>query len=378
MRTLRSTRAPSASASRAGWRASQRVAPEVQRAQEDGVVGIVHARVQDGAAGGVERRQRVDARHVGDDVELGLDVQRQDVGGVSSRAAQSRAARRPAARTAPEALVALQRQRLQGQPQPGGGGAGARALQADLPEVQVGLGEVRERRVVAIDAPPHRVGEEHRAAAVGLQAVLVRIDDDGVALGDRRVRLGRDERVVAAGQQREEAPVGAVGVQAHAVALAQRERLVDAIDGSQAGRAGGQHHGPDVAAGALRLHGVEIDAGLRRRVAPPCPVDAQQVAHARVGVVRSGAVHDSACRAGTSRAIHSASRLAIVPLEVRWPRPGEGSPNMTRSWSTTSTSRPAGPRPAVERVVVGIDERVRRQVAGHGHGVGRLRASGPT
>ena len=73
----------------------------------------------------------------------------------------------------------------------------------------------------------------------------------------------------------------------------------------------------------------------------------------------------------TSRATHSASRLAIVPLEVRWPRPGEGSPNMTRSWSTTSTSSPLAPGPAVERVVVGVDEH-RRQVAGHGHRVRRL------
>ena len=131
MRTLRSTRAPSASASSAGMARGQRVAPEVQRAQEDRVVGVVHARLQDGAAGGVERRQRADARQVGDDVELGLDVQRQHVGGAQPR--------RPVERRAPpgredraEALVALQRQRLQRQPQPGGRGAGARALQADL------------------------------------------------------------------------------------------------------------------------------------------------------------------------------------------------------------------------------------------------------
>ena len=177
--------------------------------------------------------------------------------------------RRPVERRAPpgrehraEALVALQRQRLQRQPQPGGRRAGARALQADLAEVQVGLGEVRERRVVAIDALHRRIGEQHRAAPVGLQAVLVGVDDDRVALRDRRVRGGGDERIVAARQQREEAAVGAVGVQAHPVALAQGERLVDAIDGPQPGRAGGEHDGPDVAAGALGLHRIEVDAPL--------------------------------------------------------------------------------------------------------------------
>ena len=56
----------------------------------------------------------------------------------------------------------------------------------------------------------------------------------------------------------------------------------------------------------------------------------------------------------TSRAIHSASRLAIVPLEVRWPRPGEGSPNMTRSWSTTSTSSPLAPGPPSSAWLLGL------------------------
>ena len=187
MSTLRSTRAPSASGSSSGWRATERVAPEVQRAQEDRVLGVLHAGVQHGAAGGVERRQRARPRQVGDDVELGLDVQREDVGGrQASRPVERRAA--PCREHRAQALVALERQRLQRQPQPGGRRAGARALQADLAQVQLGLGEVRERRVVAIDALDRRVGEEDRAAAVGLKAVLVGVDDDRVALRDRRVR----------------------------------------------------------------------------------------------------------------------------------------------------------------------------------------------
>ena len=96
-----------------------------------------------------------------------------------SRPVERRAA--PGREHRAQALVALERQRLQGEPQPGGRRAGARALEADLAEVQLGLGEVREGRVVAIDALDRRVGEEDRAAAVGLKAVLVGVDDDRVA-----------------------------------------------------------------------------------------------------------------------------------------------------------------------------------------------------
>ena len=299
----------------------------------------------------------------------GCDVQVEHLGGAQ--------ARRPVERRAPpgrehraEALVALQRQRLQRQPQAGGRRAGARALQADLAQVQVGLGEVRERRVVAIDALHGRIGEQHRAAPVGLQAVLVGVDDDGVALRDRGVRGGRDERIVAAREQREEAAVGAVDVQAHPVALAQGERLVDAIDGAQPGRAGGEHDGADVAARALGLHGIEVDAALGVGRAPPW-----RSRRAARTCARGCSARLAQCTmrlpGWTSRAIHSASRLAIVPLEVRWPRPGAGSPNMTAQLVDDLHLQPARPRPAVERVVVGVDEH-RRQVAGHRHRVGRL------
>ena len=73
----------------------------------------------------------------------------------------------------------------------------------------------------------------------------------------------------------------------------------------------------------------------------------------------------------TSRAIHSASRLAIVPLEVEVAQAGGRQPEHDAQLVDDLHLQPAGPRPAVERVVVGIDEH-RRQVAGHGHGVGRL------
>jgi hypothetical protein len=244
----------------------------------------------------------------------------------------------------------------------------ARALEADLAEVQLGLGEVGEGRVVAIDALDRRVGEEDRAAAVGLQAVLVGVDDDRVALRDRRVGSRLDERLLAPGQQREEAAVGAVDVQAHAVALAQGERLVDAIDGAEAGRAGGEHDGPDVALRALGLDGVEVETaagvGRDRRAR-----DAQQLAHARMGVVRGRAVHDAL--AGMHLARHpQASRLAIVRSRSDG-RDRGGEAEHDAQLVDHLDLEAARPWAAVERVVVGVDEH-RRQVAGNGDRMRRL------
>jgi hypothetical protein len=118
MSTLRSTRAPSASA-RARVARDERVAPEVQRAEEDGVLGILHAGVEHGAAGGVEGRQRARAWHVGHDVELGLDVQREHVGALQALCPVERCAA-PGREHRAQALVALERERLEGEPQPGG------------------------------------------------------------------------------------------------------------------------------------------------------------------------------------------------------------------------------------------------------------------
>ena len=93
----------------------------------------------------------------------------------------------------------------------------------------------------------------------------MRVDDDRVAGRERLERPRRDERVLRAAEQGEEAPVGSVGVQAHAVALAQGERLVDAIHRPHAGRPGRQHDRPHVSAAALGLDGIEVDAPLGRR-----------------------------------------------------------------------------------------------------------------
>ena len=99
--------------------------------------------------------------------------------------------------------------------------------------------------------------------------------------------------------------------------------------------------------------------------------DAEQLAHARVRVVRAPSCARSACRGATSRATHSASRLAIVPLEVRCPRTGRGQAEHHAQLLDDLDLERARARAAVERVVVGVDEH-RRQVAGHRDRVRRL------
>ena len=63
---------------------------------------------------------------------------------------------------------------------------GPGTLQADLAKVQLLGSEVGVRRVVLVEAAHAGVAKEHAAAAVGLQPVLVRIDDDRVGLIDHR------------------------------------------------------------------------------------------------------------------------------------------------------------------------------------------------
>ena len=89
-----------------------------------------------------------------------------------------------AGEAAGEIAAGREREQLLGGPERDGGGAGAGALEADLAEVELLGGEVGVRGVVLVEAAHGGVAEEDAAAAVGLEAVLVGVDDDGVGLGD--------------------------------------------------------------------------------------------------------------------------------------------------------------------------------------------------
>ena len=185
--------------------------------------------------------------------------------GLEVQAERLQAAREVLRRAAGGGQDRLELDGLERQPQRRRGGAGARALEADLPQVQLVGSEVRVRRVVRVEAPDPGVVEQHRAAAVGLEAVLVRVDHHRVGGADRSQRGGR---VV---EQHEEPAVRCIDVDAHAVPLAQLEGLVDPVDRAEPGGAGGEHDGADVAARTRGLEGVEVDPALRPRRAPRSP-----------------------------------------------------------------------------------------------------------
>ncbi len=114
-------------------------------------------------------------------------------------------------------------QQLLGGPERDGGGSGAGALERDFAEVEILRGEVGVGRVVFVEAADGGVAEENAAAAVGLEAVLVRVDDDGVGVRDGvegGAGFGRE-----IGGEGEVAAVGGVDVDAEVVFLLELEDL---------------------------------------------------------------------------------------------------------------------------------------------------------
>src|SRR5689334_11973155 len=65
-----------------------------------------------------------------------------------------------------------------------GSSAGARALEADFAEVKLAGREVGVGRVVPVEAANSRIAEDNASATVGLQTMLMRIDDNRVCLID--------------------------------------------------------------------------------------------------------------------------------------------------------------------------------------------------
>ena len=213
-------------------------------------------------------------------------------GTTSGRSSPAAAANASAAeRAAPTTEPSPSRSRAkhaQRRPQRGGGGTGPRALQADLAEVQVARREVRVRRVVAVQAADAGVAEQHGAAAVGLEAVLVRVDDDGVGAPHGVERRAAHARLAAVREQREEAAVRRVDVQARTVARAQLGDRVDRVDHAEARRAERRHD---------RAHAALGQAGLERlELEPPVAV----LRHAARGARRAPRTCARAC-SGRSR-----------------------------------------------------------------------------
>ena len=200
----------------------------------------------------------------------------------------------------------------------------------------------------------------------------MRVDDDRVALRDRartapRRRAGRSPR-----QQREEPAVGGVDVHAHAVALAQRERLVDRGRPRRARSC--PRSATTVPTSPLRARGLDARRGR-------CGPRASAGDRARLDAEHAGTCA-RACsgrrRCGRSPCRGAARARPTAPRGWRSSRSTSGGPSVggrartsPPGRATTSTSSAARRRPAVERVVVRVDEH-RRQVGGRRDRVRRL------
>ena len=173
------------------------------------------------------------------------------------------------------------------------------------PRCSSSRGEVGVRRVVGVEAPDRGVGEQDAAAAVGLQAVLVRVDHDRVGASHRRRRARRDARIAAVGEQREEPAVGGVDVQARSVLRAQ------AGDRPTSSRAPSEVV-PSVATTVptprpeARRQRAEVHAPARAG-GDRLVRDSEHAAHAGVRVVGGGRGDDRAAR-GAARAPPTAPR----------------------------------------------------------------------
>src|SRR6267143_4920425 len=121
--------------------------------------------------------------------------------------------------------------------------------------------KVSVRRIMLIQAADTWIAEKDAAAAVGLQAVLVRIDDDGVNFTDSgECRFSIGGKIV---NQSEISAIGSVRVDAKPKLVAQRQDFGQGIDGAGGGGAHGGNYGADIAALQSFSQRVCIDAGLR-------------------------------------------------------------------------------------------------------------------
>src|SRR6267378_7547406 len=121
--------------------------------------------------------------------------------------------------------------------------------------------KVSVRRLMLIQAADAWIAEKDAAAAVGLQAVLVRIDNDGVHFtdaGERRFSIGG--KIV---NQSEISAVGSVRVDAKRKLVAQRQDFGQGIDGAGGGGAHGGDHGADISALQAFSQRAYIHSGMR-------------------------------------------------------------------------------------------------------------------
>src|SRR5580704_16728147 len=143
-----------------------------------------------------------------------------------------------------EFAIFSERQQFLRGPEGGGCGAGARTFETDFAEVKFGGAEVGVGRIVFVEAADSRIAEENAAAAVRLETVLVRVDDDGV--NDVETREGAVGVGAEIFRQIEIAAVSRVNVNPEAILFAEIENHRKRVDGASGGGAESCDHGADV------------------------------------------------------------------------------------------------------------------------------------
>src|SRR6266540_1885246 len=155
--------------------------------------------------------------------------------------------------------------------------------------MQVLRREVGVWRVVGVEAADGWVGEYHGSASIRLKPMLVRVDDHGIAVGNRPP--GRGLKVLPS-QQREESAICRIHMQADAVPVLQGQCLVDGVHRSQPSGAGREHYGSYLSRAQQVLTCGEIHSALtiHRDYEPR---HSQKLAHPGMGIVRVRAVGDA-------------------------------------------------------------------------------------
>lgn len=160
--------------------------------------------------------------------------------------------------TARKFTVADEREKFLCGPESDGGGSGARAFETDFAEVELSGTEIGIGRFVLVETSCGGILEKDTAATVGLETVFVRIDDDGVDIGDlRECRVGVDVKI---GSELEVAAVSRVSVNAERIFFLERENFRERVDRTGGGGAHGADDCADVAEFEARLESVEIHA----------------------------------------------------------------------------------------------------------------------
>ena len=101
-------------------------------------------------------------------------------------------------------------------------------------------------------APDGGVAEEHATAPVGLQTMLMGIDDDGVGLGDGRISQASG-LVESAGDEGKVASVSRVHVDSETVSLSESENCVERVYGANGRGAKRDYHRAHITASQLGL-----------------------------------------------------------------------------------------------------------------------------